>query len=603
MSALFRNRFRSSADPDRSASATQSVTANGQVEISDGDLKYVGEQGGNVDIVAYQEASGAPVEIVSPLGYSVGPVTILFLNLSKIIGTGIFSTPASILKGTGSVGLSLIFWTLGFFTSASSLSVYLEYAAYFPSRSGSEVAYLEQAYPRPKWFFPTTFAVQTVILSFSSGNATVMANYLFAIGKYKASDWETKGLAVGCYTLAVLAVLFHTRGAYWVNTMIGGIKLITLIFISILGLVVLGGHTKVETPTAGFKNAFEGASTAYGVTNAMYKIIFAYAGYENAFNMVNETKDPIKSIKRSGFGAVLLTAILYILANVAYFAAIPKDEIIAGKTIAAGLLFTKVFGDTGAVRGLNFLIALSSFGNLVAVLLGQSRLIRECGRQGVLPFPKFWASTKPFGTPAGPYFLKWAVTVLIILAVPAGDAFSFISDLQVYPSAVFALFMAAGLYVLRFRRKRLGLPEPAFKVWNSVLIFNIATQAYLIIMPWYPPTGGATGGDVSFWYGTYIVVGIGILLGCGAYYYIYIVLLPKLKGYKVRQEVLDLGSGAQTHHLIKVPLNRVEEWDAQHDPHGRKINQLGYQHELSESSSRDEKNAANNDMKDLQNYA
>jgi amino acid transporter len=77
------------------------------------------------------------------------------------------------------------------------------------------------------------------------------------------------------------------------------------------------------------------------------------------------------------------------------------------------------------VRGLNFLIALSAFGNLIAVLLGTSRLIRECGRQGVLPFPRFWASTKPFGTPTGPYFIKWALTVLMIVAPPAGDAFNF----------------------------------------------------------------------------------------------------------------------------------------------------------------------------------
>lgn len=49
--------------------------------------------------------------------------------------------------------------------------MYLEFASYFPNRSGSEVVYLEQAYPRPKYFFPIAFAVQTVILSFSSGNA------------------------------------------------------------------------------------------------------------------------------------------------------------------------------------------------------------------------------------------------------------------------------------------------------------------------------------------------------------------------------------------------------------------------------------------------
>lgn len=35
--------------------------------------------------------------------------------------------------------------------------------------------FLEQAYPRPMWFFPTTFAVQSVVLSFGGANA---------VGKY-----------------------------------------------------------------------------------------------------------------------------------------------------------------------------------------------------------------------------------------------------------------------------------------------------------------------------------------------------------------------------------------------------------------------------------
>jgi hypothetical protein len=48
--------------------------------------------------------------------------------------------------------------------------------------------------------------------------------------------------------------------------------------------------------------------------------------------------------------------------------------------IAASLFFKHVFGSSGAVKGLNFLIALSAFGNLLAVLIGQSRQIRECGR-------------------------------------------------------------------------------------------------------------------------------------------------------------------------------------------------------------------------------
>lgn len=67
-----------------------------QSESSDNDsLQYTTEVGGNTTKATYQEASGAPVEVHSPLGYSVGWVTVVFLNLSKMIGTGVFSTRKS----------------------------------------------------------------------------------------------------------------------------------------------------------------------------------------------------------------------------------------------------------------------------------------------------------------------------------------------------------------------------------------------------------------------------------------------------------------------------------------------------------------------------
>jgi amino acid transporter len=85
-------------------------------------------------------------------------------------------------------------------------------------------------------------------------------------------------------------VIFHTRFSFWLSNGIGVVKVLTLLFIGITGLVVLGGHTSVAAPQENFINAFEGQVTAYGVTNALYKIVFSYAGYENAFNLVNEVK-------------------------------------------------------------------------------------------------------------------------------------------------------------------------------------------------------------------------------------------------------------------------------------------------------------------------
>ncbi len=85
--------------------------------------------------------------------------------------------------------------------------------------------------------------------------------------------------------------------------------------------MVLGGHTKVHNPHLNFEDSFSGPVSPYGVTNALYKIIFSYAGFENAFNVVNEVRNPIKQIRRNGFIALFIVTILYILANIAYFAA------------------------------------------------------------------------------------------------------------------------------------------------------------------------------------------------------------------------------------------------------------------------------------------
>lgn len=136
-------------------------------------------------------------------------------------------------------------------------------------------------------------------------------------------------------------------------------------------------------------------------------------------------------------------------------------------------------------------------------------------RQGTLPFATFWVSTRPFGTPLGPYTLKWALTIIMILAPPAGDAFNFVVDLNNYPSSFFSFLMALGIYFVRYQRKKLNLArltsrEGGFRAWEIAVLFTIAVNLYLLVMPWYPPPGGATGGDVSFWYATYVVTGIGM---------------------------------------------------------------------------------------------
>lgn len=83
-----------------------------------------------------------------------------------------------------------------------------------------------------------------------------------------------------------------------------------------------------------------------------------------------------------------------------------------------------------------------------------------------------------------------------------------VNDLNIIPNAGFNLAMALGIYIIRWRRKQANLPEPEFKAWHIVILFNVLIQLYLLVMPWYPPSGGQYAGDVSFWYATSAVTGI-----------------------------------------------------------------------------------------------
>ncbi|KAG6837243.1 hypothetical protein H0H93_012638 [Arthromyces matolae] len=467
-------------------------------------------------IPSYEHAAvttGAPVEKISPLGHHVDSITVIFLNISRMIGT--------------------------------------EYASYFPHRSGAEVAYLEkawhssimcrmvlhanehpiyveQAYPKPKFLLPTTFAVQAVLLSFSSSNAIVLAQYLLVAGGAQATTWNVRGLAVGAMTVIVIICISSTKWSLRLSNAIGVLKLIMLIFISITGLVVLGGHTRVEDPHANFRNSFAGTThNGNGLATALVKVNFAYSGFENAFNVLNEVPNPIRTMKRFAPLALTIVFTLYFFVNIAYFAAIPKAEIRTSKQLTASLFFLAVFGNTKSVKALSALVAVSAFGNILSVIIGTSRIIRECGRQVV--------------------------------------------DLQSYPANVFSFLMTFGLIVVRRRRAKIGAPKSEFRAWNAVLAFAICVNIYVLVLPWVPPVSGIYGGDVSFFYATYCIVGIGLLVISGLAYVLYIHILPKLGGYKIRQLVEKLDDGAMTNRLVKVLNSELAEWDATHDEHGEVI--------------------------------
>jgi len=86
--------FWKSPAADTTAAQQDAGSESDATIIEGGDYKYTAEAGQNTSLPTYQEASGAPIEVISPLGYHAGFVTLIVMNLSKMIGTGIFSTRA-----------------------------------------------------------------------------------------------------------------------------------------------------------------------------------------------------------------------------------------------------------------------------------------------------------------------------------------------------------------------------------------------------------------------------------------------------------------------------------------------------------------------------
>lgn len=135
------------------------------------------------------------------------------------------------------------------------------------------VVYLEQAYKRPKYLLAGTFAATTVILSFSSSNCIVFATYVFSAAGIKGTEWQQKGLACAAYTFAIACILVSTKWSLRLSNVLAMVKIVLLVFIAITGLVVLGGKTRVQNPTANFHNAFAGTtSNGNAVSTALTKV-------------------------------------------------------------------------------------------------------------------------------------------------------------------------------------------------------------------------------------------------------------------------------------------------------------------------------------------
>ncbi|KAL3482112.1 amino acid permease-domain-containing protein [Aspergillus californicus] len=460
------------------------------------------------------------------------------LVVSRVIGSGIFATPGSIVKSSGSVGLSLLLWVVGTVLAACGMVVSMEYGCMLP-RSGGEKVYLEYTYPRPRFLASTLVAVQAVLLGFTASNCIIFAKYTFYAFGGEPTELQHKLIAAGLLTLITIVHGCFRQTGIWIQNVLGWLKIFLIGSISLTGIwVILLRSSDLPTGSQSDNHPFawdvlwEGSNWSWNLlSTSLFKVLYSYAGLSNANNVLSEVRDPVQTLKTVCPAALLTSGALYLLANASYFLVIPIDEIKHSGELVAALLFEKLFGPHFGGILFPLAIAISAAGNVMVVTFALARVNQEIARQGFLPWGDVLSSSKPFGTPFWGLIVHYFPSLLVITLPPQGDVYNFILDVEGYPGTIFGLAVTAGLLLLRYREPT--LPRP-FKAWLPAVWLRIVICIALLTAPFIPPPNYK--GDVDFFYATYAVVGTGVVLFGVGYWYVWTVLLPRWGGYRLEEE-------------------------------------------------------------------
>lgn len=463
----------------------------------------------------------------SVLGRNITWPSAYILVISRVIGSGIFATPGAIVKSVGSVGLSLSLWVFGTIIAACGLAVSLEYGSMLP-RSGGQKVYLEFTYRKPRFLASTLVAVQAVLLGFTASNCIVFAQYTLFAFDIEERDLLLKALAVGLLTAITIVHGCFLRTGIWIQNFLGWIKVGLVIFMIFAGLFVVAvqNHDPSTLSKSHFpvgKDIWKDSNWSWGIiSTSLFKVFYSYAGLSNVNNVLNEVKNPVRTLKTVSVTALATACFLYLLVNIAYFVVVPLDEIKDSGELIAALFFERSFGPTWGKKVLPLAVALSGAGNVMVVTFAlvrytrfkatfntfsnirQARLNQEIARQGFLPFSSLLASSKPFNAPLGGLIVHYIPSLLVIALPPSRDVYSFILEVEGYPGQVFSLAVSAGLLWLRYKRPDLKRP---FKAWIGAVALNLTLSLALLAAPFFPPKHKRND-EGGIWYATYAVVGI-----------------------------------------------------------------------------------------------
>ena len=429
----------------------------------------------------------------------IGLWSAIAIVIGSIIGSGIFRSPAGVATKLPGPLPMLAVWVVGGAFALCGVLTLAEVASALP-RTGGLFVFLREGWGR-LYAFLFGWSELVIIRAAALGAiATTFAEYFLRVLGYDPSvaPYDQWVHYVAAIAIALTAA-FNIIGVRWgavvqiVTTAakFGGLAFIILLAFFV-GLPRSGGvNFTPAVPPGSF------AVAPFGL--ALVSALWAYDGWADLSFMAGEVKDPGRTLPRALIGGALAVMAIYVLANVAYLAVLPIEEMSRSRLVAADVA-ERLIGP----RGVTFVattVMLSTFGALAGALMTTPRIFFAMADDGMLL--RRVASVHPrFQTPY----------VAIALAATLGIGFVLLRTFeQLADTFVTAIlpFYALGVASIFTLRKRAGY-APGFRTpgYPVVPALFILAVIYLLVNAIVDPS--------SRW-GTVAVLGV-IALGVRVYF-------------------------------------------------------------------------------------
>ena len=417
---------------------------------------------------------------------------LVLLTLGSVIGSGIFIVPATVLTQTGGrLGLALLVWVAGGVLSLLGALTYAELAAMKPE-SGGLYVFIRDAFGSAVAFLYGWAMILVIASATVATLAVAFSGYLRQLTALSPGAMKVVAVVM-IVAIAAINVLGTRRSANLQN-LTTAIKVGAIVLMSALLLARGDGLNDASAvlPVAGGS-----LLTAMGA--AIIGVLWAYEGWHFITFSAGEVIDPQKNFARGIIVGTATLIVIYLLANVAYVAALGVQRSAASERIAAEAV-SQIFGPSaGKLIALAILVSMFSAAN--AVVLTASRVYFAMARDGLF-FERMAAIHPKWQTPA--FAIVASCAWAAILAV--SGTFEQLLTYVVFVGWAFYALGAASIFF--YRRRAAGAPRP-FRVpgypWTPLLF--ILTAAAIVLNTVFLHVGQAA-------------IGIGlVLLGVPVYWF------------------------------------------------------------------------------------